>query len=63
MQVNDTATELVFHKFWINDTTWTAQVFFDIHTLKDVTLEIYIGYEYEPNVNQYDFTTVLPTGR
>ena len=62
-EMNDTSTDLALHTFWINDTSLTAQLFVDIGSLKDVVLQLYIGYDYEPNINNYDFTTVLPEGK
>ena len=63
IEMNDTSTDLALHTFWMNDTSLTAQLFFDVGSLRDVVLELYIGYDYEPNIIKYDFTTKLPKGK
>ena len=49
------------HRFLVNDTDTYVQVFFD-HHLRDVTMEMFVKFEGDPNVNDYDFTDILPKG-
>ena len=59
--VNDTTTQLVLHFFETKDPSEYVQLFFDPSPVKNMTFELYIAYDREPNNVDFDYNITLPT--